>query len=76
MKNITISRGDKSLVNCDECEIDFKSEYHLDNHMKSSEHSIKAGIKRKFDYKLNKKNTRTKLLKGASKNPLVKEMNN
>ena len=42
--------------------------------MKSSQHVIKAGINRKFDYKLNQKNARTKLLKGATKNPLNKEM--
>ena len=42
--------------------------------MKSSQHAIKAGINRKFEYKLNQKNARSKLIKGAAKNPLVKEM--
>ena len=63
-----------SEVNCNECDIDFKSDYHLSNHLKSSQHAIKAGLNRKFNYKLNQKNTRTKLLKGAARNPLVKEM--
>ena len=72
--NKVVSSEDKRLVHCSECDIDFISEYHLNNHMKSSQHGIKAAINRKFDYKLNQKNARTKLIKGASKNPLVKEL--
>ena len=72
--NKIVLSEDQGLVHCSECELDFKSEYHLNNHMKSSQHAIKAEINRKFEYKLNQKNARAKLIKGAAKNPLVKEM--
>ena len=32
-KNDFKSSSDKGLIQCTECEIDFKSEYHLDKHM-------------------------------------------
>ena len=63
-----------ALVQCEDCETTFKTEYHLENHLKSSQHSIKSGLNRKFGYKLNQKTARNKLLKGALKNPLVKEV--
>ena len=68
------SNDEETLVQCDDCEIAFKSEYHLENHMKSSQHLIKSGLNRKFGYKLNHKTAKNKLLKGASRNPLVKEV--
>ena len=58
---------------CNDCEINFKSEYHLETHMKTSQHVIQSGLNRKFSYKLNQKNAKKKLLQGASKNPYVKE---
>ena len=72
--NKIVSSEDQSLAQCSECELDFKSEYHLNNHMKSSQHAIKAGINRKFGYKLNQKNSIAKLIKGAAKKPMIKEM--
>ena len=59
---------------CDKCEIGFKSEYHLNNHIKSSEHLFKMSMARKFGYNLNKKATKTKLLKGAAKVPFENEV--
>ena len=31
----------EEIIQCSECDIGFKSEYHLENHIKGSEHSIK-----------------------------------
>ena len=59
---------------CDECDIAFKSEYHLENHVKTSQHIIKSGLDRKFKYKLNQKATKSKLLKGALKIPFEKDV--
>ena len=77
--NIESKTSKKLAVNvelkpqCGECEIDFKSEYHLVSHMKSSQHIIKTSLNRKFEYNLNEKSTKAKLLKGALKSPFSKE---
>ena len=63
-----------SNTQCDDCEINFMSEYHLENHLVSSKHLLKIGLNRKFGYKLNQKATKTKLLKGALKAPFEKEI--
>ena len=68
-KDNAVSNEYKGITQCNECEINFKSEYHLENHMKSSQHLISSGINRKFGYKLDQKTTKTKPLKGALKNP-------
>ena len=68
------SDGENVLVQCEDCETIFKTEYHLESHLKTSQHSIKSGLNRKFGYKLNQKTAKSKLLKGVSKNPLVKEV--
>ena len=73
-KDIVISNEYNGVTQCNECDINFKSEYHLENHIKSSQHLINTGINRKFSYKLNQKTTKTKLLKGALKSPLLKEL--
>ena len=74
-KNLSIVKPlqNEGSLHCEECDMDFKSDYHLENHIKGSQHSIKRGINRKFGYDLNKKETKRKLLKGASKNPFLKE---
>ena len=59
---------------CRECDIGFKSRYHLENHIKGTQHSIKSSINRKFGYDMNQEATKRKLLRGASKNPFVKEI--
>ena len=64
---------DQESIKCDDCEITFKSEYHLENHVKGSQHQIKSGLNRKFSYKLNQKNAQKKFLRGAEKNPFLKE---
>ena len=63
-----------SNTQCDGCEINFLSEYHLENHLASSQHLLKIGLNRKFGFKLNQKATKTKLLKGALKAPFEKEI--
>ena len=73
MKNQEVDLENKALqIQCDDCDIGFKSNYHLENHMKSSQHLIKSGLDRKFKYKLNQKTTKSKLLKGAQKLPFEK----
>ena len=58
---------------CDDCEVAFNSSYHLENHKKSPQHLIKSGLDRKFKYKLNKKKSKSKLLKGALKTPFERD---
>ena len=58
---------------CNECEINFKSKYHLENHLESPQHMLKSGLNRKFGYKLNQKATKNKLLKCALKAPFEKD---
>ena len=65
---------DHETIECEECETTFKSKYHLENHKKGSQHQIKSGLNRKFSYKLNQENAQKKLLKGATKNPFLKEL--
>ena len=67
---VVIKSSEDVKIQCDDCDVDFKSEYHLDNHIKSSQHLIKTGLNRKFSYKVNDKTTKSKLLKGALKNLL------
>ena len=54
-----------TMIQCDDCEIAFKSEYHLENHMKSSQHSIKTGLNRKFGYTLNHKTAKKQATEGC-----------
>ena len=63
-----------SNTQCNDCEINFMSEYHLQNHLASSKHLLRTGLNRKFGYKLNQKATKAKLLKGAQKAPFEKEI--
>ena len=63
----------EQTIECEECDTKFKSQYHLESHLKGSQHSIKSGINRKFGYNMNLKTTKRKLLRGASKNPFVRE---
>ena len=59
---------------CDDCEVNFLSASHLENHLTSAKHLLKIGLNRKFGYKLNQKATKTKLLKGALRGPFEKEV--
>ena len=46
-ENCIISKTDRSIENkiqCDDCEVAFKSAYHFENHEKSSQHIIKTGL--------------------------------
>ena len=63
-----------SNTQCNDCDINFMSEYHLENHLASSKHLLKTGLNRKFGYKMNQKATKMKLLTGAQKAPFEKEI--
>ena len=70
----SITQNNVKSLQCDECEIAFKSNYHLSNHVKSSHHLLKASLNRKFNYKLNKKAVKSKLVNGANKAAFTKEI--
>jgi hypothetical protein len=84
MKQIENKESDRCLAlnssvvsntQCNDCEINFMSEYHLQSHLASSKHVLRTGLKRKCGYKLNQKATKAKLLKGAQRAPFEKEIN-
>ena len=56
MKNQLEKYESKAIHNeddfeCGECDIGFKSQYHLENHMKGTQHSIKTSINQSLDMK-------------------------